>query len=86
MMTKATDKELERINMLYNDIFDDYNIGYDYSQEGAKITDFKYDEDGNVEIELFIQWLNDQYALRSTEKVIEKKLLKGELDYLLGRE
>ena len=84
-MIKANTKELEFINKRYNDVKDDINIGIDYCCEGTEITDFEVDDNGRVTMEVEINYLNSQWALRTRHQIRHPRLKPAEIDYLLGK-
>ena len=84
-MIKANREELKIINDRYNDVKEDIGIGIDYVGEGAEIIDFEVDDNGRVTMEVAIDYLNSQYAMRTKYQTRHPRLKKDEIDYLLGR-
>ena len=84
-MIKANNKQLETINKRYNKVKEDIVIGTNYCCEGAEIIDFEVDDNGRVTMEVEINRLNSQWALRTRYQTRHPRLKPAEIDYLLGK-
>lgn len=85
LMIKANKEELKFINKRYNKVKDDITIGTNYCCEGAEIIEFEVDDNGRVTMEVEINYLNSQWALRSRYQTRHPRLKPDQINYLLGR-
>lgn len=84
-MLKANKAQLETINKRYNKVKEDITIGTNYCCEGAEITEFEIDDNGRVTMEVEINYLNSQWALRTRYQTRHPRLKPLEVEYLLGK-
>lgn len=83
-MLKANKEQLKTINERWNHLEKSYSIGVHYTGEGSEVTDFEVDDNGRTTMEISIDYLNSQYALRTRYQTRHPRLNQNEIDYLLG--